>query len=253
VDVAAFLGLPALALLPDFAFFAGLVAAAFTVAGLVAAVLDVAVLDVPALGAAARAVVVPAPADRSFAASLSAATALSSALVAAVMAASALVSVLADAPARDAAMVSRAVADVTRVAAADTVRGVAAFGPLADVGLAVALLAVARVLVVRALAAGLAVALAVGLLAFPVVPLAPVVPGSVAAVFVGTDLHPHLVSSGGWHSTESNVLHAITRKNIRKPGIKVTESYFSPCGRSPATMRSASSGDAPRPTATPIR
>jgi hypothetical protein len=250
VDVTACLGLSALALLPDFAFFAGLVTAAFTAAGLVAAVLDVAVLDVAAVGAAALAVVVAAPADSSFAASLSATTALSRALVAAVIAASALASVLADAPARDAAMASRAVADVTRVAAVDTVRGVAAFGPLADVGLAVALLAVVRVLVVRALAAGLAVALAVGFLAFPV---APVVPGSVAAVFVGTDLHPHLVSSEGWHSTESNVLHVITRKNIRKPGINVTESYFSPCGRSPATMRSASSGDAPRPTATPIR
>jgi len=113
-------------------------------------------------------------------------------------------------------MFSLAVADVTRVAAAETVRGVTVAGPLPVSLLAVVLPAVARALVVlvllvaRAPVAGLAVAPVGGFLALPVVP---VVPGSVAVVFVGTDLHPHLGQLRGWHSTESNALHLITRKN----------------------------------------
>jgi hypothetical protein len=269
-----------LALLPTFAFFAGTIAD--TMAGAVAgagtagadavatgfsAAFDSTAFDSTAFDVDA---VVPALPDSPFAASLSVLTAFSRALVAAVIAASALVSALADVPARVAAMFSLAVADVTRVAAAETVRGVTVVGPLPVPLLAIVLptlvlLAVARalvalvvavapvLLVARALAAGLAVALVAGFLALPVVPVLPVVPGSVAAVFVGTDLHPHLGQLRGWHSTESNALHLIIRKNSETPGIKVTESYFSADGRSPATIRSASSGDAPRPTATPIR
>jgi hypothetical protein len=255
-------GLLALPFLPDFAFFAGALVGGLTraLAGAsVGAFVDAAetglgtgadaaagVFTAP-LGSAPRGstpldAVVPASPDNPFAASLSVLTAFSRALVAAVIAASALVRALADVPARVAAMVSLAVADVTRVAAAETARGVTEADPppaprLAVVLLAVVLLEVARALVVlaalvvfvlpvllvaRALAEGLAAATVAGFFPLPVVPVVPVVPltpvvpvvpGSVAAVFVGTDLHPHLSQLRGWHSTESDALHLITRKN----------------------------------------
>jgi len=198
-------------LLPGFAFFAGVSATVFGVAVFGVAVFGVADFGDAAFGAVSTSffapeitsvettgVVAPAPPDSPFAASLSVATALSRALVAVVIAASASVSVLAEVPARSAATFSRTVADVTRVAAAETVRGVTADGPLAAVLLAVARpLVVLVVLVLRVLVAGLAVALVAGLLASPVVPVVPVVPGLVAAVFVGTDLHPHLAQLRG--------------------------------------------------------
>jgi hypothetical protein len=102
------------------------------------------------------------------------------------------------------------------VAAAETARGVTAAGLLAVVLLAVVLLAagllavgrpaVGRVLLVTV--AGLAaVVRVVGLLA------ASVVPGTVAVVFVGTDLPLDMDQLRGPHSTESNPLHLATRKN----------------------------------------
>jgi len=152
-----------------------------------------------------------------------------------------------------AALFSLVAAVVTLVAAAETVRGVAALVLLAvvllvDVLLAVLLLAVvllpvtaavllaavlpapfllaavlpapfllAAVLLVagraavRVLAAvaGLAAAerVAGGLLAVSVVP------GMVAVVFVGTDLPPDMDQLRGRHSTESNLLHLMTRKD----------------------------------------
>lgn len=221
-----------MALLSDFAFFtgafagfAGVFAMAF---GSTAFGVGVTAFEVD--------VVARAPADSPFAASLSVLTALSRALAAAVIAVSALASAFADVPARVAAMFSLAVADVTRVAAAETVRGVTVAGPLPVVLPPVVLppaalpafvlLALARVLVLlvpfaaRPTAAGLAVAPVAGFLALPVVPVVPVVPGSVAAVFVGTDLHPHLGQLRGWHSTESNALHLITGKKGEVAGTK---------------------------------
>ena len=184
-------------------------------------------------------------ADSPLAASFSEATAVSSALVALVIAASAVLSALADVPALDAAVFSRVAAEVTLVAAAETVRGVAAPGLLAVVLLVVDR-AVVRVLLVTV--AGLAAAVRVaGLLA------ASVVPGTVAVVFVGTDLPLDMDQLRGRHSTESNLLHLTTRKNNGGEAIFVTLGYFSPSGTSSATIRSASCGDAPCPTATPIR
>jgi hypothetical protein len=72
-------------------------------------------------------------------------------------------------------------------------------------------------------------------------------------VFVGTDLPPDMDQLRGRHSTESNLLHLMTRKNNGKTAISVTFGHSSCSGTSPPTIRSASSGDAPRPTATPIR
>jgi hypothetical protein len=111
-------------------------------------------------------------------------------LVALVIAASALLSALADVPALDAAVFSRVAAELTLVAAAETARGVTAPALLAGAlpagaPPAVVLLMVGRA-VVRALlvtVAGLAATVRVaGVLA------ASVVPGTVAVVFVGTDL-----------------------------------------------------------------
>jgi len=190
-------------------------------------------------------------ADSPLAASLSDATAVSRALVAVLIAVSAVVSALADVPAWVAAVFSFVAAVDTLVAAAVTVRGVtalvrvtaavllAAVRPapfllaavlLAPVLLAPVLLAapvlVAAVLLVvgRAAArvlvavAGLAAAARVeaGLLA------ASVVPGMVAVVFVGTDLPPDMDQLRGRHSTESNLLHLMTRKNNGKTAISVT-------------------------------
>jgi hypothetical protein len=184
-------------------------------------------------------------ADSPFAASFREATALSRALVALVIAASAVLSALADVPALVAAVFSRVAAEVTLVAAAETVRGVAAPGLLAVVLLVVDR-AVVRVLLVTV--AGLAAAVRVaGLLA------ASVVPGTVAVVFVGTDLPLDMDQLRGRHSTESYLLHLTTRKNNGGEAIFVTLGHFSPSGTSSATIRSASSGDAPCPTATPIR
>ena len=126
---------------------------------------------------------------------------------------------------------------------------------LAPVLLAVVLVAVVLPVVGRAAArvlvavAGLAAAarVAVGLLA------ASVVPGVVAVVFVGTDLPPDMDQLRGRHSTERNLLHLMTRKNNGKTAISVTIGHSSCPGTSPLTIRSASSGDAPRPTATPMR
>ena len=144
-----------------------------------------------------------------------------------------------------AAVFSRVAAEVTLVAAAETVRGVAAPGLLAVV-LPVVDRAVVRVLLVTV--AGLAAAVRVaGLLA------ASVVPGTVAVVFVGTDLPLDMDQLRGRHSTESNLLHLTTRKNNGSAAIFVTLGHFSPGGSSSATIRSASCGDAPCPTATPIR
>ena len=184
-------------------------------------------------------------ADSPLAASFSEATAVSSALVALVIAASALLSALADVPALDAAVFSRVAAEVTLVAATETVRGVAAPDLPAPVLLVVDR-AVVRVLLVTV--AGLAAAVRVaGLLA------ASVVPGTVAVVFVGTDLPLDMDQLRGRHSTESNLLHLATRKNNGAAPIFMTLRYFSPDGSSSATIRSASCGDAPRPTATPTR
>jgi hypothetical protein len=144
-------------------------------------------------------------ADSPFAASFREATALSRALVALVIAVSAVLSALADVPALVAAVFSRVAAEVTFVAAAETVRGVAAPGLLAVV-LPVVDRDVVRVLLVTV--AGLAAAVRVaGLLA------APVVPGTVAVVFVVTDLPLDMDQLRGRHSTESNLLHLTTRKN----------------------------------------
>jgi hypothetical protein len=204
-------------------------------------------------------------ADSPFAASFSESTALSSALVALVIAASAVFSVFADVPALAAAVFSRVAADVTLVAAAETARGVTATGLLSAVLLtagfpaagllavgfpAVVLLVVGRLVagVLLGTVAGLAAAVRVaGLLA------ASVVPGVVAVVFVGTDLPLDLDQLRGRHSTESNLLHLTTRKNNGDTATVVTLGHFSPGGTSPATIASASCGDAPRPTATPIR
>jgi len=157
-------------------------------------------------------------------------------------------------------------ADVTLVAAAETVRGVtaevllAAVLPAAVLPAVVLLLAVlllpavllaagrvVRVLLVTV--AGLPAAVRVaGLVA------ASVVPGIEAVVFVGTDLPLDMDQLRGRHSTESNLLHLTSRKNNGGAPISVTLGHLSPpCGRSRATIRNASSGDAPRPTATPIR
>jgi hypothetical protein len=214
-----------------------------------AGVREAAVLAAPRVVVLARTGAVPL-ADSPLAASFSEATAVSSALVALVIAASALLSALADVPALDAAVFSRVAAEVTLVAATETVRGVAAPDLLAPVLLAAVLLvvdrAVVRVLLVTV--AGLAAAVRVaGLLA------ASVVPGTVAVVFVGTDLPLDMDQLRGRHSTESNLLHLTTRKNNGGAPIFMTLRYFSPDGSSSATIRSASCGDAPRPTATPIR
>jgi hypothetical protein len=184
-------------------------------------------------------------ADRPLAASFSDATAVSRALVAVLIAVSAVVSALADVPAWVAAVFSFVAAVDTLVAAAVTVRGVtalvrvtaavllAAVRPapfllaavlLAPVLLAAVLVAVVLPVVGRAAArvlvavAGLAAAarVAVGLLA------ASVVPGVVAVVFVGTDLPPDMDQLRGPHSTESNLLHLMTRKNNGKTAISVT-------------------------------
>ena len=209
-----------------------------------AAVRAVAVRAAPRVAVLAPAGAVPL-ADSPFAASFSEATAVSRALVALVIAASAVLSALADVPALPAAVFSRVAAEVTLVAAAETVRGVAAPGLLAVV-LRVVDRAVVRELLVTV--AGLAAAVRVaGLLA------ASVVPGTVAVVFVGTDLPLDMDQLRGRHSTESNLLHLTTRKNNGGAPISVTLGHFSPGGTSSATIRSASCGDAPRPTATPIR
>ena len=210
---------------------------------------EAAVLAAPRVVVLARTGAAPL-ADSPLAASFSEATAVSSALVALVIAASALLSALAEVPALDAAVFSRVAAEVTLVAATETVRGVAAPDLLAPVLLAAVLLvvdrAVARVLLVTV--AGLAAAVRVaGLLA------ASVVPGTVAVVFVGTDLPLDMDQLRGRHSTESNLLHLATRKNNGGASIFMTLRYFSPDGSSSATIRSASCGDPPRPTATPIR
>jgi hypothetical protein len=79
------------------------------------------------------------------------------------------------------------------------------------------------------------------------------------ALFVGgTDLLPPIwISYRGGHSTERNVLHIQPRKTAGKGESTVTFRYYSSAatggGRSSRTIRSASSGEAPRPTATPIR
>jgi hypothetical protein len=79
------------------------------------------------------------------------------------------------------------------------------------------------------------------------------------ALFVGgTDLLPPIwISYRGGHSTERNVLHIQPRKTAGKGEFTVTFRYYSFAatggGRSSRTIRSASSGEAPRPTATPIR
>ena len=120
----------------------------------------------------------------------------------------------------------------------------------APVLLAAVLLVAGRAAVrVLAAVAGLAAAerVAGGLLAVSVVP------GMVAVVFVGTDLPPDMDQLRGRHSTERNLLHLMTRKNNGKTAISVTLGHSSCPGSSPPTIRSASSGDAPRPTATPIR
>ena len=210
---------------------------------------EAAVLAAPRVVVLARTGAAPL-ADSPLAASFSEATAVSSALVALVIAASALLSALAEVPALDAAVFSRVAAEVTLVAATETVRGVAAPDLLAPVLLAAVLLvvdrAVARVLLVTV--AGLAAAVRVaGLLA------ASVVPGTVAVVFVGTDLPLDMDQLRGRHSTESNLLHLATRKNNGGTPIFMTLRYFSRGGSNSATIRSASCGDAPCPTATPIR
>ena len=166
-------------------------------AAVLAAPLDVVVL---ALAGAE----LPLP-DSPFAASFREATALSRALVALVIAASAVLSALADVPALLAAVFNRVAADVTLVAAAETVRGVAPPG-LLPVVLPVVDRAGGRALLVTV--AGLAAAVRVaGLLA------ASVVPGAVAVVFGGTDLPLDMDQLRGRHSTESNLLHLTTRKN----------------------------------------
>ena len=172
---------------------------------------------------------------------------------------------------------------VTLVAAAETVRGVAAPALLAVLLLAVVLLPVtAAVLLAAVLPAPflLAAVLVAPVLLAPVLLVAgravvrvlaavaglaaaerdaggllavSVVPGMVAVVFVGTDLPPDMDQLRGRHSTERNLLHLMTRKNNGKTAISVTMSHSSCPGSSPLTIRSASSGDAPRPTATPIR
>jgi hypothetical protein len=79
------------------------------------------------------------------------------------------------------------------------------------------------------------------------------------ALFVGgTDLLPPIwISYRGGHSTERNVLHIQPRKTAGEGEFTVTFRYYSSAatggGSSSRTIRSASSGEAPRPTATPIR
>jgi hypothetical protein len=121
---------------------------------------------------------------------------------------------------------------------------------VAPVLLAPVLLVAGRAAVrVLAAVAGLAAAarVDVGLLAVSVVP------GMVAVVFVGTDLPPDMDQLRGRHSTESNLLHLMTRKNNGEQAISVTLGYSSCPGSSRVTIRSASSGDVPWPTATPIK
>jgi hypothetical protein len=172
---------------------------------------------------------------------------------------------------------------VTLVAAAETVRDVAALVLVAVVRLAVVLLPVtaavllaavlpapfllaavlpapvllAAVLLVAGRAAVRALAAVAGLAAAERVAgglvAVSVVPGMVAVVFVGTDLPPDMDQLRGRHSTESNLLHLMTRKNNGQAAISVTMGHSSCPGSSPLTIRSASSGDAPRPTATPMR
>jgi hypothetical protein len=237
---------------------AGFAAAALDAAGLAAVPADLAL----AVEVLAVEVPVGELADSPLAASFSDATAVSRALVAVLIAVSAEVSALADVPAWVAAVFSLVAAVVTLVAAAETVRGVAAPVCLAVLLLAVVRLAPARLAVVlllvtaavllaavlpapfllaavlpapvllaavllvagraavRVLAsvAGLAAAerVAGGLLAVSVVP------GTVAVVFVGTDLPPDMDQLRGRHSTESNLLHLMTRKNNGKTAISVT-------------------------------
>ena len=79
------------------------------------------------------------------------------------------------------------------------------------------------------------------------------------ALFVGgTDLLPPIwIRYRGGHSTESNVLHIQPQKTAAKGEFTATYRYYSPGvpggGSSSCTIRSASSGEAPRPTATPIK
>ena len=206
---------------------------------------EVAVLAAPRVVVLALAGAELPLADSPFAASLREATALSRALVALVIAARAVLSALADVPALLAAVFNRVAADVTLVAAAETVRGVAPPG-LLPVVLLVVDRAGGRALLVTV--AGLAAAVRVaGLLA------ASVVPGAVAVVFGGTDLPLDKDQLRGRHSTESNLLHLTTRKNNGGARGFVTLGHFSAGGSNLPTIRSASCGDAPCPTATPIR
>jgi hypothetical protein len=180
----AFFGLSALPFFAVFAFFTGEASAALgaSAAGGFG----------PAVFAAVVLALVGGAAESPWAASLSDATALSRALVAVVIAASAVVSAFADVPACVAAVFSRVAADVTLVAAAETVRGVTVPVLLA-LPVAVLLAAGRAVVPVFVVAvAGLAAAAPAGGL-----PAASVVPGMVAVVFVGTDSPPIWISYGG--------------------------------------------------------
>jgi hypothetical protein len=228
-------------------------------------------------------VVLAGAAARALAASLSDVTAVSSALVADEIAVSALVSVLADVAAWVAAAFSLVEAEVTLVAAEATVRGVTVDAlpvverPVVErpvvarpvdefaVDLRFAVLRAAVVVPVAApvlAAAGLA-ALVVLVVRARELPRAEFATRGVAALAValfvgGTDLLPPIwISYRGGHSTESNVLHIKPPKTAGKGESTVTFRYYSSAatggGTSSRTIRSASSGEAPRPTATPIR
>jgi hypothetical protein len=228
------------------------VPAGFDAAGLDAAVRDAAGLAAVLADLVLLAVPVADVADSPLAALLSEVTAVSRALVAVLIAVSAVVSALADVPAWVAAVFSLVAAVVTLVAAAETVRGVAALVRLAVALLPLVLLVLLLPLVLLAVTAAVLLAavlpapfLLAAVLLAPVL-LAPVllvagraavrvlaavaglaaaervaggllavsvVPGMVAVVFVGTDLPPDMDQLRGRHSTESNLLHLMTRKN----------------------------------------
>lgn len=181
-------------------------------------------------------------AARVLAASLSEVTAVSSALVALVIAVSALLMAFAEAVACAVAVFSRDAAFVTLVAAAETVRGVTAVARAEVLVLADEVFAAVRVAVAGPLAVEVFVAVA----------LRPEA-GFVAAVLVGTDLPPIWTSYGGLIPRTCRFTPVPHQNRRLKACSPVSEVYCSPSGTSPATIRSASSGEAPLPTATPIR
>ena len=244
-----------------------------------AAVLALAVLAGVLLAVVVRAGVVLAGAAASvFAALLSEVTAVSRALVADEIAVSALVSVFADEAAWVAAAFSLVEAVVTFVAAEATVRGVTAVARAVVVRPVVVRPVVVRLAVVRAadvvplaapvfaapVRAGAAVFAALVVVAVRVrelarTPFATRTGAALAVAFLvgGTDLLPRSGPViGGVIPRRVTSYTSCPGKTAGTDQITATFRYSSPGvpgGSNSCTIRSASAGVAPRPTATPIR